>query len=445
MSKDQQRELMKVAKQNELQDIIAAMKGVERASVLYDIQEKRGFGEQNIITASVSVKPLGSQPFEEERVPMLRHLVASAIAGLRPENVTVVDLNGRHYAGGTGIGNSASGLGGSTENVYGSWKKSYEQEWQNKIRSALAFIPGVVVTPNVELDSETSHEESVTTYDPKAVVYNQRESSATKLIKSALQGGRPGVTAQGGVTQANQPAALSSAAGPETNEETSQTETATAVPTTLRRTSQHGLTPKRVTVAVAIPTSYYEKIWAERNPAVEGQPAKKPDANALQDIETKVKTDVERAVVSLLPPVPATTDPFPRVTVNSFQPIIPVALTAPTLPDKALSWLGQYWTTLGMTGVALFSLIMLRGMLQSIPTVSTIPNPPAAVGDAAPSLSLVTPDDVNSANGEPQSARNRLKRRSPSGPSLREELAEMVREDPDTAITILRNWIGNAA
>ena len=42
--------------------------------------------------------------------------------------------------------------------------------------------------------------------------------------------------------------------------------------------------------------------------------AKKPDANALADIESKVKNDVESAVVALVAAAGATADPFPRVT-----------------------------------------------------------------------------------------------------------------------------------
>ena len=43
-----------------------------------------------------------------------------------------------------------------------------------------------------------------------------------------------------------------------------------------------------------------------------------------------------------------------------------------------------------------------------------------------------------------QNVRNRLKRRTPHGPSLREELSELVKEDPDTAVNVLRAWIGNS-
>ncbi len=440
ISKDQQRELIKVAKQNELQDIIAAMNGIERASVLYDVQDQRSFGAQTLITASVSVKPNGVLPLDEERVPTLRHLVASAIAGLKPENVTIIDLNGKHYPGGGSGGPGMAGAGG--ENVYGAWKKAYEQEWQNKIRYALAYIPGVVVTPNVELDIETAHEENVTTYDPKTVAYNVKESSTNKLVKGAGPGGRPGVVAQQG--GANQPAAISQSSGSETNEESSETQTSTAVPGKVVRTVQHGLTPKRVTVSVSVPSTYYERVWAERNPPAEGQPVKKPDAQALLDIETKVKTDIEGAVVALLPAVPPTTDPYPRVKVSTFQPVLAPATPGPTTADLGLAWLSRHWTTLGMICVAAASLLMLRSLIRSLPSASAAGVAGANASEGGPTLSLVAGDETAPANSDANTARNRLKRRGVGGPSLRDELAEIVKEDPDTAVAILRNWIGAA-
>jgi flagellar biosynthesis/type III secretory pathway M-ring protein FliF/YscJ len=38
----------------------------------------------------------------------------------------------------------------------------------------------------------------------------------------------------------------------------------------------------------------------------------------------------------------------------------------------------------------------------------------------------------------------RLKRREKGGPSLREELVEVVREDPEAAANVLRSWINSA-
>ena len=143
----------------------------------------------------------------------------------------------------------------------------------------------------------------------------------------------------------------------------------------MRHSTQQGLTPKRVTVAVSIPSSYYEKVWLERNPAAPGAAPQKPDATALADIESKVSGDVETAVVALLPAPAAGTDPFPRVKVTTFQHLPGPAIAKPALIDVASGWLAQYWQTLGMIVVALVGLGLLRSMVRAVPVAVAQPDP----------------------------------------------------------------------
>ena len=438
-----QQELLKVAKQNELQLILNRMQGVENASVIYHEGKTKGFSQQMLFTASVNVKPVGSQLLDEDRIRMIRNSVASAFAGLKPENVTVTDLNGRSYPG-----TATGGTGSAMDNEYVQLKKAFEDDWQKRIHNQLHYIDGVVVSTNVELALDTEFEESKTTLDPKSVLYQSKESTMSKTSEGPAPVGRPGVVAQqpGG---ANQPGAVGvNSNGPRMTEESAQLETGTAIPTTVVHRKQQGLTPERVKVAVAIPTNYYEKIWSQRNPTPADQEVKKADTAALADIERQVKDDVKNAVVALLPVAAAGTDPFPQVTVTSFQHIATDPLPVPDMQDHAIAWLGQYWTTLGMGGFALVSLLMLRSVVRSAPAAQPLPSTPAADAGTSTGLSLVAGDDeVADATEleEPLTPRARLKRRTASGPSLREELTTMVKEDPDAAVAVLRNWIGAGA
>ncbi len=72
----------------------------------------------------------------------------------------------------------------------------YEKEWRDNITATLGYIPGVLVTTNVELDPEIEHVETQTNYDPKAVPYNTRETSGNKLVRGVAPAGRPGLAAQ---------------------------------------------------------------------------------------------------------------------------------------------------------------------------------------------------------------------------------------------------------
>lgn len=437
-------EMLRLAKQSELQLIISRMKGIQSGSVLYDEKKSGGFDKRMVCTASVSVKPEGSQPLDEERVPMIRHLVASAFAGLKPEDVSVTDLNGRTYST-----SSDGGLISATEDAFISRKLMHEQQWERKIRKQLDYIPGVVVSTNVELTRDTDFEESRTVLDPKGVIYEASESATSETTETPTAQGRPGVIAQqpGG---ANQPGAVG--AGPalaRTSKETSQTQAGTAIPTTIIKRKQQGLTPLKVKVAVSIPSSYYTNIWLERNPPAAGADPAKPDAAALAEIERQVKDDVKNTVVPLLPTVDAGSDPFPQVAVTSFQPIPLSAPPQPTIQDHFLVWLTQYWTTVGMVGLAMVSLLMLRGVIRAVPDVpiaSQMTMPPLSRPSLAAAVEEDEPNDDELAAEKPGDiSRARLKRRVAVGPSMRDELANLVQEDPDSAVAVLRNWIGSGA
>jgi flagellar M-ring protein FliF len=135
-------------------------------------------------------------------------------------------------------------------------------------------------------------------------------------------------------------------------------------------------------------------------------------------------------------------DPRPDVQVVTFQHLASAPIAPPAFADQALFWLSQYWTTLGMVVLGLVSLLILRSIARSIPAAAPRP-------EAAPAMSAATTIDSESSPvvepvRERQDAATRLKRRAKGGPSLRDELVDIVREDPDAAANILRNWIGAA-
>ncbi len=436
-NRTQQEASLKIAKQRDLQNILNHMSGIEQAAVQIDEQiGKTSFPHQkHIITAMVSVVPKGSQPLDEARVPDIRRLVAAAVAGLKPEAVTIVDLSpqGQSYPGTGGSDNKA----GTMLNEYAELKRYHEREYQKSVTHILSYIRGVLVTTSVELDPEVLNEEKSTEYDAKSVVFESRESTLTKLVEGPSPGGRPGLAAQGGV---NQPATVASSSAPRNNEDTSQTEQRKAVPTTQKHVVREGRTPKRVTVSVAVPNSYYEDIWRKQHP----DSTAAPDAAALADLQASEKKKIEEMIVPLLPKRDATADPFPQVAVTTFYPSAVTPMPEISIQDGALAWLGENWSTLGMGGLALVSLVMLRSMVKAVPVAPPAPLP-SPTESAAPPLSIVAADEFVESKDMVAAANNRLRRTVSSGPTLRDELADIVREDPESAVSILRSWIGNAS
>ena len=191
--------LLKVGLQDELSKIIGQMNGIEWAKVLYNVELPETFNARKSITASVTVKPVGSQTLSTEQVQMIRQAVGPAI-GASPESVSVIDSNGRAYPGGE------PGGGDVTQDRYLNTKLEYEQKFTDRIRPLLGFVKGAVVTVNVELHPELEDDESSNKVDPKPVAYDVADSNKSSTSNTSLPSGRPGMANQGGVL--NAPAAV---------------------------------------------------------------------------------------------------------------------------------------------------------------------------------------------------------------------------------------------
>ena len=110
-----------------------------------------------------------------------------------------------------------------------------------------------------------------------------------------------------------------------------------------------------------------------------------------------------------------------------------------------LNWLNQYWTTLGLLGLGMVSLVMLRSMVRSMPEAGVAAGANSRAASAGPSghagAALAAPSEPEETEKEtPAPAKTR--RFAVAGGSLKDELSELVSTDPDTAANILRNWIG---
>ena len=91
--------------------------------------------------------------------------------------------------------------------------------------------------------------------------------------------------------------------------------------------------------------------------------------------------------------------------------------------------------------MAVFSLMMLRSVVKAVPP---------APAPAAPALTIASEEPPTHAKehhppaeaAAPADDRPRL--RLKKGATIRDDLVEIVREDPDAAADILRAWIGKA-
>jgi len=429
--RDRREQRIKNARQMFLSQIVSSLSGVKRATVVYDCQTRGGLSKEKVYTAAVVVTPEGNGPLDPELANSIRLLVVASVAGLKPENVAVTDTStGRITFG------ESSRYGTALNDPYFTRKRLYEEQLRNDILQALSMIPGVTVTPYVELDPEQVRQEQQIKHDPKPVEYQTEETTLTKSRQTQPPAGRPGLVAQQG---SNTPLRLGASAGTGSTEQEEQTERSSrsVVSSSVITSERLGLIPKRVSVAITVPTSYFQKIWRERNPPAEGEEPKKPTAADLQAIRTEAIKNIKQLVATVLPHPEGVTDLTELVTVTDFPDLPVPEPPAPGIGTQILTWLLENWRTLGLLALVAFSLVMLRSMVRSVPPAPVISAPQAQVEQHTGGGSPETP-----AEAAPQ---RRLRRFQSSGASLRDELAELVNEDPESAANILRNWIGNVS
>jgi flagellar M-ring protein FliF len=428
-SSEERREALKLAKQQELTSIIRAMQGVEDAAVLYDEEEKGTLKREKVGRASVVVWPVGAADLDASLASAVRDLVVWSFAGLKPENVAVTDGRSGHRPVGGPDGPAAAG------DRYIARKRAFEQAFEEKVRALFAHIAGLQVKASVELDRELLHREEAIEHNPKPVAIQTSDTERTRTVESSNSGGRPGAVAQSNSAQSLKPTQSSGA-----NEEERETETQTVNAISSTRTNKEtlGLMPKRVTVALQVPSSYFERIWHTQNPtdpnaATDAAP-EKPSKEDLERIRNDEISNIQQHVVNLLPETDGVKDKTELVTVTVYQDIKPEEPPGPGLVTQVVHWLSRYWTTIGMIGLVALSLLVVRSMVRPAPSSE----PAARVSPLPDSQPLGEEAAVDEAT-----APKRLGRFETGGASLRDELSELVNEDPDAAANILSTWIGN--
>jgi flagellar M-ring protein FliF len=231
--------------------------------------------------------------------------------------------------------------------------------------------------------------------------------------------------------QSNSAAAVSASDRSQSQEEQTESEQESVASHTRTLAEKASFVPTRVSASIGVPESYYMAVWRRKNPPVEGQPPATPQDTDLQTIREETKRTIEEAVVALFPKIPPGEDIYPHVRVNSFPDLPAPSAPPPSAAETATGWLAANWEMLAMVALACAGLLFVRSMVRQAPP----PTSPAAANPLSPPGGAAGADEEDDEDLPPI-------RRFQDGPNLREELAELVQEDPDAAATVLRNWIG---
>lgn len=420
-SREKQATRNQAARENQLSHMVSLMPWVESARVILDVEPGRGVNRKNRATASVMLVPKPGETLDQRKIKNLKDFIAFSDANLTPENVHVTN----------GGDSFESDIDVVFDDPYLKAKHEIERSYRKRLLDGLSYIPGVQVMVSGQIDNTASRTRLETTPEGAETL---RERSENEMTESTLAdgGGQPGQLQNS--ASANGQANLARREN-QARTERDSIETQNVIGTVQEQSHQTGFVPKEMYASIGIPSEYVERTWRADHPDAE------PDdfnATQRQAQEDQIRTRVEKYVQNILPRLSAGRNDYSQVTVifTDSLPTDPVA--PPSLAENALAWAGNYWPTLSMLGLAVFSLLMLRSVVKPAPLVDR--------RGQGPVLQLETEGEAANSEDEEEDEENRRPRlRLRRGDTLKDDLSEMVRENPDAAAAILRSWISNAS
>ena len=435
-SREQRSRNFKNATEKELSQIIRKMRDIDEAQVVYDESEGGGLHRVRERTALAAVRAKGNRALGEDEVNAIREAIRGSLTGLKPGNISVLDMN----SGITHTCPDPNRPQGGENNIYLTSMRLYERSYKSKILERLVpMYPGIAVGVSVELDPELYQTTYSTDFKGKPVAVDRKTLEKETPMAMASNGGRPG-TFPNAIGNSSQQVASAT-----TTERATETRTEERLINSQQRleSQKAGLVPKTVKASIDVPMSYLSKVWREANPKADKDTA--PADDDLKKLESDARKRIEAAMVGVLPQTKGA-DGSSLVSISFSPDLTPEPLAQPSMTETATSWLAGNWQSIGMLGLGLVALLFLKGLAKPTP-VDTEPGATATRDESAsapgPQLRVVSASEDAAAEAA-KTARQKRSFRG-TGPNLRAELTELVKEDPETAANILRNWIGDVA
>lgn len=187
----------------ELTRLVRQFEGVDDARVSVVVPEQALFAEQQLLpTASIMIKFAQKGGFKPEQVESITYLVASSVQGLTPNNVTIVDTEGRLLSSGQGAEKGLDKQATKEMQKQLELKRDWEMELAAKTQALLEKVVGpghAKVEVNLDLDWKRQQMRErnlspVMTQDQQIVATAKKTMTEQMSGTSNAPGGAPGTT-----------------------------------------------------------------------------------------------------------------------------------------------------------------------------------------------------------------------------------------------------------
>lgn len=430
------------AKQDEFSRILEQMPGIKRARVHHDKVDAR-FGRDGHQSASIYLFGYANEPIADALMQKICRVATTHFPGLKEENVTVLDGGTGNYYVGSSDPLSAEQL------PFLRAQRNWEQFYESKVREELSVYGDVKIGVIVELDPTLKREMEQLKFDPVGTASTANNSTKSTKSSKASPGGRPG--AEPNAAFANKSASLSSPADQNAETKESQESLQNVIGHEATVTKEAPLTPKRVSVTVGVPESYYRKVHAQRflqantDPKITEKDIPALTPVDLAKLQKEAEDNIRSAIEGQLPQVRQGDDRFQLVKVYHYPDLPLPELPEPTLAETTMAWLAKSWSTVGLFVLVGAALLLMFSWVRSPGTAQVDKEfaqgfgleVPESMGDSL-DLGSDEPDSEESAAPEPSTFQV-------SGGEIKDELSSLIKQNPDAAVNLLRSWIGEAA
>jgi flagellar M-ring protein FliF len=441
---------MNAATERTLVEAIKSLGGIADAQIISHKRpewERNVWARKNIVSVSVSVEAIDNKPLPHETITAIGNIIAPAFGITNRKEIGIVDA--RHSKSYDGLGDEV----GSAQGAYLRHATRAQNDLNRRIYEHLPKITGLSVETTVVLTDYLDRQ-----------TFNVQHDKPTPLVTHVmgydfLKEGwdrffRPGQIAQFSRTQIDPGGDM----GPrdKIKETKHESETTNALQGTETKEDLLPYIPKSVTASIQIPYEYVLEVWQGKNRLRGNSENTQPTDEQFLETQDEITQTTKRTIAKLLESYRLSnkTDPMELVEVTYFYLMPPVEPEL-TAWEQFVLFMKENWQNIGLMslvfcGITVLWLISKPQKPDNIVIYEGLETPldaidariaekirreeeAAAAEAAAAAAAAAEQEEFENSLGDLGSIR-----------SLKDEIAELIRQNPDAAAAIIRQWIGNA-
>jgi flagellar biosynthesis/type III secretory pathway M-ring protein FliF/YscJ len=425
ISQEHHRQMLLVAKMNAVKGMLAVRRDVGYVDIIID--EKAGLpgiGQSRIPPVAIVAIQMRGEPMTQEFADAVGHMVAGAQAGLKLQDVTVLDLTSmRHFKPHSVEAGAAGG--------YLEQQRRIEEHYRSRLEQFLAHIPGAVVTVTAVVRNQRQTIRETKIDDPKIAPISSetRESRSDAARPRYEEQTTPGSNIAASIDLPDEPDS-------ETLTRDERESRFGGTETVIEDNTGYAL---QVNTVVGIPRSFLLKLFqdAQQN----GTVADSSDPSLFTDFADRQTVELESALAPLI-----RTDPLDGAVAGQINVVMLPDFAGTLARDVATPRPQQSPPAVASTGggfqlernglllsVAAFGLIALGLLLRSASLRGGEPVAARAGGFGAAPLQSASRQSV------PRHPDDALSNAS----ALLEQIHELIDSNTDHAAAVIDQWMSS--